>query len=108
MSHLVASSVTSGSITPENFARLAQLASRRTGVAQQEAKRRVDDAVKAARAAADKARHAAIPGRFCRGRGTDHLARRRWWAAMRGGEHRDTSGLARFSFGDRRRRRPVS
>jgi hypothetical protein len=26
-----------------------------------------------------------------------------WWAAMRGGQHRDTSVPARFTFGDRRR-----
>jgi hypothetical protein len=107
MSRILAGSVTTGSITPENRTRLAQLVSQRTGVAQQEAERRVDDAVKAARAAADKARHAAILTGFVTAAGLIISLGAGWWAAMRGGHHRDTSVPARFTFGDRRRR-PVS
>jgi hypothetical protein len=107
MSRILASSVTTGSITPENRARLAQLVSQGTGVAQQEAERRVDDAVKAARAAADKARHAAILTGFVTAAGLIISLGAGWWAAMRGGDHRDRSVPARFTFGDRRRT-PVS
>ena len=106
MSRILAGSVTTGSITPENRTRLAQLVSQRTGVAQQEAERRVDDAVKAARAAADKARHAAILTGFVTAAGLIISLGAGWWAAMRGGQHRDTSVPARFTFD--RRRMPVS
>src|SRR5215471_10510218 len=103
MSRILAGSVTTGSITPESRTRLAQLVSQRTGVAQQEAERRVDDAVKAARAAADKARHAAILTGFVTAAGLIISLGAGWWAAVRGGHHRDTSVPARFTFGDRRR-----
>jgi hypothetical protein len=103
MSRTVASSVASGSITPENRTRLAQLVSQRTGISQQDAERRVDDAVNAARAAADKARHAAILAGFVTAAALILSLGAGWWAAMRGGNHRDTSVPARFTFGDRRR-----
>jgi hypothetical protein len=103
MSRLLASSVTSGSIPSENRARLAQLVSQRTGVSQQEAERRVDDAVNAARAAADKARRVAVLTGFVTAAGLILSLGAGWWAAMRGGHHRDTSVPARFTFGDRRR-----
>src|SRR5262245_11894087 len=103
MSRILAGSVTSGSITSENRARLAQLVSQRTGVSQQEAERRVDDAVNAARAAADKARRAAVLTGFVTAAGLILSLGAGWWAAMRGGHHRDTSVPARFTFGDRRR-----
>ena len=107
MSRILAASVTAGSITPENRTRLGQLVSQRVGVAQQEAERRVDDAVKAARAAADKARHAAVLTGFVTAAGLIISLGAGWWAAMRGGHHRDTSVPARFTFGERRRM-PVS
>ena len=102
MSRILASSVTSGSITPESRTRLAQLVSQRTGISQQEAERRVDEAVNAARAAADKARRAAILTGFVTAAGLILSLGAGWWAAMRGGQHRDTSVPARFTF-DRRR-----
>jgi hypothetical protein len=107
MSRILTTTVTGGSISPENRTRLAQLVSQRTGVAQQEAERRVDDAVKAARAAADKVRHAAVLTGFVTAAGLIISLGAGWWAAMRGGHHRDTSVPARFTFGERRRT-PVS
>jgi hypothetical protein len=102
MSRVLASSVTSGSITPESRTRLAQLVSQRTGLSQQDAERRVDEAVNAARAAADKARRAAILIGFVTAAGLIISLGAGWWAAIRGGQHRDTSVPARFTF-DRRR-----
>jgi hypothetical protein len=106
MSRILASSVTSGSITLESRTRLAQLVSQRTGVSQQDAERRVDEAVNAARAAADKSRRAAILTGFVTAAGLIISLGAGWWAAMRGGQHRDTSVPARFTFD--RRRTPIT
>jgi hypothetical protein len=103
ISRVLASSVASGSITPENRTYLAQLVAQRTGISQQEAERRVDNAVNAARAAADKARRAAVLTGFVTAAGLIISLGAGWWAAMRGGQHRDTSVPARFTFGNRRR-----
>jgi hypothetical protein len=102
-SRILASSVASGSITSENRTQLAQLVAQRTGVSQQEAERRVDAAVNSARAAADKARRAAILTGFVTAAGLLLSLAAGWWAATRGGHHRDTSVPARFVFGQRRR-----
>jgi hypothetical protein len=103
ISRVLAASVASGSITPENRTYLAQLVAQRTGISQQEAERRVDDAVNAARAAADKARRAAVLTGFVMAAGLIISLGAGWWAAIRGGQHRDTSVPARFTFGERRR-----
>jgi hypothetical protein len=105
MSRVIASSIVNGSITNENRTYLAQLVAQRTGVAQQEAERRVDDAVTAVRAAADKARHAAILTGFVTAAALILSLAAGWWAAVRGGHHREASVPARFTFGDRRRTR---
>jgi hypothetical protein len=103
ISRVLAASVASGSIAPENRTYLAQLVVQRTGISQQEAERRVDDAVNAARAAADKARRAAVLTGFVTAAGLIISLGAGWWAAIRGGQHRDTSVPARFTFGERRR-----
>lgn len=103
ISRILTSSVASGSITPDNRTYLAQLVAQRTGIAQQDAERRVDNAVNSAREAADKARRAAILTGFVTAAGLILSLGAGWWAALRGGHHRDTSVPARFSFGDRRR-----
>jgi hypothetical protein len=102
MSRILASSVTSGTIARTQ---LAQLLAQRSGISQQEAKKRVDEAVNAARAAAEKARHAAILTGFVTAGSLMVSLAAGWWAAMRDGHHRDTSLPARFTFGDRRRAR---
>ena len=103
MSRIIASAVASGSITNDNRTQLAQLVAQRTGVSQQDAERRVDAAVNAARVAADKARKAAILTGFVTAAALLISLAAGWWAAMRGGHHRDTSVPARFVFGERRR-----
>ena len=103
MSRILASSIASGRLSADNRAHLAQLVSQRSGVSQQEAEKRVDDAVNATRAAADKARRAAVLTGFVTAAGLILSLGAAWWAALRGGHHRDTSVPARFVFGDRRR-----
>src|SRR5207237_4343829 len=103
MSRILASSVANGSLTADNRAYLVQLVSQRAGISQQEAERRVDQAVNAARQAADKARRAAVLTGFVTAAGLLISLAAGWWAAMRGGHHRDTSVPARFVFGERRR-----
>jgi hypothetical protein len=60
MSRILAISVAKGSFSTQDRAYLAQFVSQRTGMSQQEAEKRVDEAVTAARQAADKTRRAAI------------------------------------------------
>lgn len=104
MSRLLASSVVKGSFSAQDRAYLAQLVSHRTGMSQQEAEKRVDEAVTAARQAADKARRAAILTGFVTAASLVLSLGAAWWAAMKGGHHRDHSIPARFEFGDQRRR----
>ena len=103
ISRILASSVASGSLSTENRTYLAQLVSQRTGLPQQEAEKRVDEAVTAARTAADKARRAAILTGFVTAAGLIISLGAGWWAAVKGGDHRDRSVPARFEFGVRRR-----
>jgi len=104
MSRILASSVTKGSLSSQDRAYMAQLVSQRTGISQQEAEKRVDDAVTAARQAADKARRAAILTGFVTAASLLLSLGAAWWAAVKGGDHRDRSIPARFEFGDQRRR----
>jgi hypothetical protein len=103
-SRILASSLAKGSLSTQDRAYLAQLVSQRTGMSQQEAEKRVDDAVTAAREAADKARRAAILTGFVTAASLLLSLGAAWWAAVKGGDHRDHSIPARFEFGDQRRR----
>ena len=96
----------SGSLTTENRSYLVPLIAQRTGLSQQEAEKRVDEAVNAARAAADKARRAAVLTGFVTAAGLILSLGAAWWAAVKGGDHRDRSVPARFGFD--RRRAPVT
>ena len=98
---IMASSVATG-MTEQNRTYLAQLVAQRTGISQQEAEKRVREAEMAAREAADKARRAAVLTGFVTAAGLIVSLGAAWWAAMRGGNHRDNSVPARFAF-DRRR-----
>jgi hypothetical protein len=104
----LASSVASGSMTDQNRTYLAQLIAQRTGVSQQEAEKRVNDALNAARAAADKARRAAVLTGFVTAAALLLSLAAAWWAALKGGQHRDNSVPARFDFGQRRPVRPTT
>jgi hypothetical protein len=108
ISRILAASVTKGSLSTENRTYLAQLVAQRTGLSQQEAERRVDAAVTAAREAADKARRAAALTGFVTAAGLILSFGAAWWAALKGGQHRDTSIPARFDFGPRKPVRPTT
>jgi hypothetical protein len=103
MSRLLASAVASGSLSDQNRNYLAQIVAQRTGLSQQEAERRVNEAFTAAREAADKARKAAVLTGFVAAASLIISFGAAWWAAMRGGQHRDNSVPARFAFGRNRR-----
>jgi hypothetical protein len=106
LTRILTSAVATGSLSAENRTYLASLIAQRTGVPQQEAEKRVDDAITAARTASDKARRAAILTGFVTAAGLILSFGAAWWAAIKGGQHRDNSIPARFQFD--RRRSPVS
>lgn len=104
MTRLLTSAVTSGSLSNENRTYLVQVVSQRTGLPPQEAEKRVNDAFNAARDAADKARRGAILTGFVTAASLLISFGAAWWAAMRGGHHRDNSVPARLDFNLPRRR----
>ena len=101
VSRLLASAVSSGSLSEPNRTYLAQLVAQQAGVSQEVAAKRVDEAVNGARQAADKARRAAILTGLVTALSLIVSFAAAWWAAMKGGEHRDNAVPARFAF-DRR------
>jgi hypothetical protein len=107
VARILAGSVTRG-LSTENRTYLAQVVAQRTGLSQQEAERRVDAAINDARAAADKARRAAALTGFVTAAGLVLSFGAAWWAAMKGGQHRDNSVPARFDFAARRPVRPTT
>jgi pyruvate/2-oxoglutarate dehydrogenase complex dihydrolipoamide acyltransferase (E2) component len=106
VSRIMAGALANGGLTAENRAYLAQVIVQRTGLPQSEAERRIDAAVKAAREAADKARKAAILTGFVTAAGLILSLGAAWWAAMKGGNHRDNSVPPRFAFATRVRTTP--
>ena len=98
ISRILASSVATGEMTAPNRTYLAQLVAQRTGLSQQEAEKRVNDAINAAREAADKARRAAILTGFVTAASLILSLGAAWWAGLKGGNHRDQSIPARFPF----------
>jgi hypothetical protein len=101
-SRIITASIAGGSISNENRTHLAQLVAQRAGISQEEAQRRVDAAINSAREAADKARRAAVLTGFVAAAGLILSLGAAWWAAVKGGNHRDNSIPARFPF-DRQR-----
>lgn len=102
VARLMATATTSESMSAQDRAYLAQLVAQRTGLSQQEAERRVNDAVAAARQAADRARRAAVLTGFVTAASLMISFAAAWWAAVKGGNHRDHAVPARFAFTDRR------
>jgi hypothetical protein len=102
MSLILASAVARGLMTDQNCAYLAQMVSQRSGLSQQEVEKRVNDAFNAAREAADKARRAAILTEFVTAASLILSFGAAWWAARKGGAHRDNLVPARFQFYARR------
>ena len=90
-------------MTAADRAYLAQLVAQRAGISQQEAEKRVADAINAAREAADKARRAAVLTGFVTAASLIISLAATWWAGLKGGNHRDNAIPARFNFAVNRR-----
>jgi hypothetical protein len=104
ISRIITGAVVKGSLDGSDRTYLAQVVAPRAGIPQQEAERRVDEAITWAREAADKARHAAVLTGFVTAASLILSLAAAWFAASRGGHHCDHSIPARFEFGDHRRR----
>jgi hypothetical protein len=103
MSRLLKHAVATSSMSDQDRTYLAQLVAQHAGVTQQEAEKRVDTAVDAARATANKARHAGILAGFVTAASLIIAFGAAWWGAIKGGKHRDSAVPARFVFAERRR-----
>jgi len=103
MGRILASAVAGGALSDQNRTYLAQVVAQRSGLSQQEAERKVNEAFTAAREAADKTRKAAILTGFVTAASLIISFGAAWWAALRGGQHRDNAVPARFVFGRNRR-----
>ena len=106
VSRLLTSAVSTGPLSEPNRTYLAQLVAQQTGMSQEEAAKRVEEALTGARQAADKARPAAILTGLVTAISLMIAFAAAWWAAMKGGEHRDNAAPARFAFARRLRVRP--
>jgi hypothetical protein len=95
----LAAAVGGGSLSNQDRTYLAQLVAQRAGVPQEEAAKRVDEAFNGARHAADKARRAAVLTGLVTAISLIVSFGAAWWAALKGGEHRDNAIPARFAFG---------
>jgi hypothetical protein len=100
---LLTTATGSDGLSAQDRAYLAQLVAQRTGISQQEAETRVNNAITGARQAADSARRAAVLTAFVTAAGLLISFAAAWWAAVKGGNHRDNAVPARFTFDVRRR-----
>jgi hypothetical protein len=93
-------SILNGGLSNADRTYLAGLVAQRTGLSQQDAEKRVtdvyNDTTRATKEAADKARRAAILTGLVTAVSLLVSLGAAWWAAMRGGHHRDHSIPARF------------
>ena len=97
----VAAAVASGELTSEDRTYLAQFVSQRTGLPQPEAEKRVDEVFAKAKDAAETARKAAVGAALVTGTALLIGLAAAWYAAQRGGHHRDNNIPARFSWSRR-------
>jgi hypothetical protein len=103
VSRILASSVATGPLSDQNRAYLAQRVSQLAGISQQDAESRVNEALNAARRAADQARRAAVLTGFVTAASLVISLAAAWWAAVMGGRHRDNPVLARSDLALHRR-----
>lgn len=102
LTRIVSRSIANGSLADTDKAYLASVVAQRTGLPQAEAEKRVTDiyteANRAVRDAANKARRAAVIGGLITGVSLLLSLAAAWWAAQRGGHHRDNSIPATLVF----------
>lgn len=100
VARILAKSIATGALPDADRSYLAGIVSQRTGLSQPDAEKRVSDtyaeANRAAKETADKARRSAILTGFVTAAGLLVALGAAWWAALRGGHHRDNSIPARF------------
>jgi len=104
ISRILATAVAEGTLSNENKTYLAQLVAQQAGLAPQEAETRINNALTSAREAADKARRAALLTGLVTAVSLIISFAAAWWAALKGGQHRDNLVPAAFEFA---RRRPI-
>jgi hypothetical protein len=93
ITRVFSNSISRGQVTEADRAYVAQLIARRTGIAEDEARRRVDTAIEGAKAAANKARKTAATIAFLIALSSLLAAGAAYWGAMWGGRHRDQERL---------------
>ena len=98
ISRILARSTAAGEMSAPDRTYLTQLVAQRAGISQQEAEKRVAEAVTSAREAADKARRGAILTGFVTAASLIISFAAAWWAGIKGGNHRDNAIPARFNF----------
>jgi hypothetical protein len=110
LTRIVSRSIANGSLADADKTYLATVVSQRTGLPQVEAERRVTDtyaeASRAVRDAANKARRTAVLGGLIAGISLLISLAAAWWAAQRGGHHRDNQVPATLVFFGSSLRRP--
>jgi hypothetical protein len=96
---VIAAAVASGHLSPTQKSYLAGLVSQRTGMNPADAEKRVEQTFAEARQAADKARRATVVAALVTATGLMIGLAAAWYAAQRGGHHRDQNIPARFTWG---------
>jgi hypothetical protein len=105
----LAAAVADGSLSAADRNYLAQVVSARTGLSIAEAEKRVDDSYAKAMSAVEAARKAAVAAGLTTATALLIGLAAAWYAAQRGGQHRDQNIPAKFRLGGplTRRRSPV-
>ena len=110
ITRVVARSIANGSLSDPDKSYLATIVAQRSGLPQAEAEKRVTDtyaeANRVLREAANKARRTAVLGGLITGISLMISLAAAWWAAQRGGHHRDNSVPATLVFFGSSLRRP--
>ena len=107
VARIFAKATASGTLPENDKSYLASVVAQRTGLPPPEAEKRVTDAFaeanRAVKEAADKARRASILTGFVTAASLMVSFGAAWWAALRGGNHRDNQVPARFAVPVQRR-----
>jgi hypothetical protein len=107
VARIFAKATASGTLPENDKSYLASVVAQRTGMPQPEAEKRVTEtfaeANRAVKEAADKARRASVLTGFVTAAGLIVSFGAAWWAALRGGNHRDNQVPARFAIPVQRR-----
>jgi len=104
---VIATAVAAGHLSPAQRGYLASLVSQRTGMSTSDAEKRVDQTFAETRQAADKTRRATVVAALVTATSLMTGLAAAWYAAQRGGHHRDQNIPARFTWAFRPRNRSM-